>query len=152
MPDAFSPSRSLKYWRITLRTVSDSSFSLFASDLLSYFFLCCKRHLFGFVFESRRVREQLVEECRHRGKLHLGVVEGVHAGAEHGGVLESFGVPPDVLPCHPRAALVAVEGVEVVQVSDQNVTDLRHRGWRKLRAVLQIMVDLAEDPGAALGG
>src|SRR4029079_12325949 len=128
MPDAFSPSRSLKYWRITLRTVRDSSFSRFASDLLSYFFLCCKRHLLKFVFESRRVREQLVEECRHRGKLHLGVVEGVHAGAEHGGVLESLGVPPDVFSSHPHAALQAVEGVEVVQVANQYVTDFHHRG------------------------
>src|SRR5690349_15324595 len=142
MPEAFSPSRSLKYWRITLRTVEDSSFSPFASVLLSYFFLCCKCHLFRFVFESRRVREQLVEECRHRGELHLGVVEGVHPGAEHGGVLETLGVPADVLPRHPRAALIAVEGVEVVQVADQNVTNLRHGRRREVRAVLQKMVDL----------
>src|SRR5438270_2797519 len=112
MPDAFSPSRSLKYWRITLRTVRDSSFSLPLSDLLSYFFLCCKRHLFGFVFESRRVREQPVEEFLNCGELHPGVIEGVHPGAEHGGILQSLGVPADVLPRHAHAPLVSVERVQ----------------------------------------
>src|SRR3954462_13040432 len=108
MPEAFSPSRSLKYWRMTLRTVVESSFSLEPSALLSYFFLCCKCHLFEFVFESRRMREQLVEECRHRGELQFGVFECVHACAEHGGVLQTLRVPADVLPRHPRAALVAI--------------------------------------------
>src|SRR6185436_20726453 len=134
MPEAFSPSRSLKYWRMTLRTVDVSSFSLEPSALLSYFFLCCKRHLFGFVFESRRVREQPVEEFLHGGELHLGVVEGVHPGTEHGGVLQSFRVPADVLPRHPRAPLVSVERVQVVQVAHQHLADLRHGGRLELGA------------------
>src|SRR5258706_5161286 len=152
MPEAFSPSRSLKYWRMTLRTVDVSSFSLEAPDWLAYFLLCCKRHLCGFVFESRRVREQPVEEILHGGELHLGVVEGVHPGTEYGGVLESFRVPADVLPRHPHSPLVAVEGVQVVQVAHQHVADFRH-GWRiQLRAAVQEIVDIAEDPRASLGG
>src|SRR6478672_12565919 len=152
MPEAFSPSRSLKYWRMTLRTVVESSFSREASDLLSYFFLCCKRHLSGFVFESRRMRVQLVEEACHGGELHFGGLEGVHAGAEHGGILESFRVPADVLPCHPRAALVAVEGVQVMQVPHQHLADLHHGGRCELGAGLEIVVDLAEYPGTPLRG
>src|SRR5512141_823590 len=101
MPEGFSPSRSLKYWRITLRTVVESSVSRALSPFASYFFLCCKRHLFGLVFESRRSREQLVEESRDGGELLIGGLEGIHAGAEHGGVLESFRVPTDVLASYP---------------------------------------------------
>src|ERR1041384_4411363 len=121
MLEAFSPSRSLKYWRITLRTVVASSCPREPSVLFSYFFLCCKRHLFGFVFESRRMREQPVEECRDRGELQFGVLECVHARAEHGGVLQPLGVPAYVLTSHPHAALVAVEGIQVVQVCDQHL-------------------------------
>src|ERR1700682_1528342 len=152
MPEAFSPSRSLKYCLITLRTVSDNSFSRTASDLPSDLFLGCKRHLVIVVFELTRMREQLVEELCHCGELQFGGLEGVHAGAEHGGVLESFRVPADVLAGHPHAALVAVEGVQVVQVSDQHLANLPHLGGGKLRAGLEIVVDLAEDPWPALGG
>src|SRR5260221_11445235 len=106
MPDAFSPSRSLKYCRITLRTVSASSFSRAASDLASPLFLRCKRHLFVVVFESRRMREQLAEEGRYGGKLQFGGLESVHSCPEHGGVLQTLRVPADVLAAHPRAAFV----------------------------------------------
>src|SRR5438309_5449526 len=146
MPDAFSPSRSLKYCLITLRTVSASSFSRTASDLPSSLVLCCKRHLVVVVFEARRMREQLAEELDDGGELQFCGLDGIHAGAEHGGVLESFRVPTDMLARHAHAALVAVEGVQVVQVAHQHVADLRHLGRRKRRAGLQIMVDLAEDP------
>src|SRR5579862_2494451 len=106
MPEAFSPSRSLKYWRMTLRTVDESSLSR-TSVLPSYFFLGCKCHLFV-VFEARRAREQPAEEFIHGGELRFGVLEGVHAGTEHCGVLEALRVPADVLARHPRAALGAV--------------------------------------------
>src|SRR5450631_272305 len=121
MPDAFSPSRSLKYWRITLRTVEESSFSRTASALASDLFLGCKSHLVFDIFEARRMGGELAEERCHGGELQFGGLEGVHAGTEHGGVLQSFRVPADVLARHPRAALVAVEGIQVVQVADQHL-------------------------------
>src|SRR5437762_8843919 len=116
MPEAFSPSRSLKYCRITLRTVSDSSFSLTLSDLVSDFVLCCKRHLVFVVFELCRLREELVEEPRDGRELGLCAIERIHAGAEHGGVLEPLRVPADVLARDLYAALETVESIEVVQV------------------------------------
>src|SRR5690349_12186773 len=61
MSQAFSPSRSLKYCRITLRTVKDSSFSLPPSDLVSDLDLCCKCHLVV-VFEPRGALQHLVEK------------------------------------------------------------------------------------------
>src|SRR5687767_13879932 len=126
MPVHFSPSRSLKYWRITLRTVEESSLSR-ASGSTRLLCLGCKRDLFFVcVFERARVREQPVEEFLHGGELQLCGIEGVHAGAENGGVSEPLGVPTDVLASHPRAALVAVEGVQVVQVADQHLADLLH--------------------------
>src|SRR5436190_18090282 len=121
MPVAFSPSRSLKYWRMTLRTVDDNSLSR-ASASPRLLCLGCKRDLV-LVFERRRMREQPAEEFLHGGELRFGGVECVHARAEHGGVLEPLGVPGDVLPGDARPALVAVEGVEVVQMPDQDVAD-----------------------------
>src|SRR5580704_9242203 len=118
MPEAFSPSRSLKYWRMTLRTVDESSLSR-TSVFPSYFFLGCKCHLFV-VFESRRMREQAVQEFLHGGELHFGVLEGVHAGTEHGRVLEALRVPADVLACHSGAALHAIEAIKIVQVTHQD--------------------------------
>src|SRR3954462_6647799 len=113
MPEAFSPSRSLKYWRITLRTVEDNSLSR-TSDLPSNLILCGKRYLFFVVFEPLRARRELVEEARHGFQLQLRALERVHAGAENGRVLEPLGVPADVLPRHTRAALPAVEKIEVI--------------------------------------
>src|SRR6185437_3062192 len=112
MPVHFSPSRSLKYCFITLRTVEASSVSRAAASAFgTNLCLRCKGHLFV-VFEARRVRGELVEEPFHGGELHCGGLEGVHAGAEHGGILESLRVPADVLARHPHAALDAVEGVQ----------------------------------------
>src|SRR5258708_24397318 len=105
MPEAFSPSRSLKYWRITLRTVEESSFSRTASDLASDLFLGCKSHLVIDVFEARRMGGELAEERCHGGELQFGALEGVHAGAEHGGGLESVRVPADVPARYPPSAL-----------------------------------------------
>src|SRR5688500_13931511 len=151
MPVHFSLSTSLKYWRITLRTVEESSLSR-ASGSTRLLCLGCKRDLFFFcVFELAGVREQPVEEFLHGGELRLRGIERVHAGAEHGGVSEPLGVPTDVLASHPCAALVAVEGVKVVQVADQDVADLLHGGRSQLHPGLQEILDLAEDPGTPLG-
>src|SRR5580765_7352908 len=109
MPVAFSPSRSLKYWRITLRTVDDSSLSR-ASESPRVLCLGCNCDLFlVFVFERARVGEQAVEEFLHGRKLRIGAVERIHPGAEHRRVTQPLGVPTDVLASHPHAALVAVE-------------------------------------------
>src|SRR5688500_7404024 len=98
MPEHFSPSRSLKYCFITLRTVSDSSFSRAPSERASDLCLGCKGDLVLLdVLERRGVRAQPVEEFRHGGELHLGPLERVHARAEDGRVLEPLGVPADVL-------------------------------------------------------
>src|SRR5690349_19650647 len=108
MPVHFSPSRSLKYCFMTFRTVEASSVSRAAASALeSNLCLRCKGDLFV-VFEAGGVRGELVEEPCHGGELQLGGLEGVHAGAEHGGILESFRVPADVLARTPHAALVAV--------------------------------------------
>src|ERR1700675_4244442 len=123
MPDAFSPSRSLKYWRITFRTVEESSFSRAASALASDLFLGCKSHLVFDIFEARRMGGELAEERCHGGELQFGALEGVHAGTEHGGVLESFRVPADVLARDPRAALETVERIEIVQMAHQYLAD-----------------------------
>src|SRR5438477_2744548 len=141
MSQAFSPSRSLKYCRITLRTVKDSSFSLPPSDLVSDLDLCCKRHLVV-VFEPRGALQHLVEETRDGGELGLCGLEGIHAGAEHGGMAQSLRVPADVLARHPGAALHSVELVELVQVADQHVADLCHVGRREPGAGLEIVGDL----------
>src|SRR4029079_5584116 len=147
MSQVFSPSRSLKYCRITLRTVSVSSFSPPPSDLASDLVLCCKRHLVV-VFEPLRALRKLVEELRHRGELRLGGLEGIHAGAEHGGVTEPLRVPTDMLARDAHAALHAVESVQLVQVLDEHRADLVHVRRGELRARGQEMRDLAEDPGA----
>src|ERR1700687_519646 len=111
MPEVFSPSRSLKYCFITLRTVEDSSLSRTPpSDLPSVLCLGCKSHLL-FVFKTHRAREQLVKKPGYGGELHLDGLKGVHAGAEHGGISKSPCVPADVLTRHPHATLGAVEGV-----------------------------------------
>src|SRR4051812_14814650 len=97
MPVHFSPSRSLKYCRITFRTVDVSSSSRASASPLV---LClgCKCDLFVvFVFEGARAHEQAVEEFPDGRELRARVVEGVHAGAEHGGVPEAPGIPADVL-------------------------------------------------------
>src|SRR5881394_2875465 len=105
MPVHFSPSRSLKYCRITFLTVDVSSLSrASASPLL----LClgCKCDLFVvFVFEGGGLGEQAVEEFLHGGELRLRVLECVHARPERRGEAKPLGVPADVLACHPRAAL-----------------------------------------------
>src|SRR6188768_1714059 len=122
MPVHFSPSRSLKYWRITLRTVDESSLSPDESARLRC--LGCKRDIFFFlVLERFGPGEQAVEEFLHGGELRLGVVEGVHAGPEHGGVAEPLRVPTDVLPRDPHAALVSIESVQLVQVAEQDALD-----------------------------
>src|SRR3954466_2671137 len=140
MPVHFSPSRSLKYCRITLRTVSVSSLSRESerSDLC----LGCKGDLAFIVFEGARVRELRVEEFLHGGELRLGGFKRVHAGAEDGGVLEPLGVPADVLAGHARAALVAIEGIEVVKMRQEHFLDLRHFGRRQVRAGLEEVRDL----------
>src|SRR5678815_2632894 len=100
MPVHFSPSRSLKYCRITLRTVDVSSLSRASASALV---LClgCKCDLFVvFVFEGARVREKAVEEFLDGGELVARVLEGVHAGTENGGVRQALGVPADVLARH----------------------------------------------------
>src|SRR6185312_17063143 len=150
MPEAFSPSRSLKYWRITLRTVEDSSLSR-TSPLPSFLVLCCKGDLFV-VLEALRALGELVEEPRDGLELQLGALQRVHARAEDGRVLESLGIPTDVLAGHARAPLHAVEGVEIVQVPHQHLADLRDGGRRQVRPRFEEMGDLAEDPRAALGG
>src|SRR6266851_9713795 len=151
MPEAFSPSRSLKYCRITLRTVRDSSFSFPPSDLASDLVLCCKRHLFV-VFELGRALGSLVEKARDGGELGLGGLEGIHAGAEHGGIPQSPRVPADVLARHARAALRSIESIKLLEVAHQHHADLRHAGRRELRAGRQVMGDLAEDPRTPLRG
>src|SRR5438132_8575840 len=123
MSQAFSPSRSLKYCRITLRTVKDSSFSLPPSDLVSDLDLCCKRHLVV-VFEPSRALQHLVEETRDGGELGLGGLESIHPGAEDGRVTQPFRVPPDVLARDARAALHPVKRIQIVQVLHQHVADL----------------------------
>src|SRR5690349_17411362 len=112
MPVHFSPSRSLKYCRITFRTVDVSSLSR-ASPSPLLLCLGCKCDLFVvFVFEGARADEHAVEELLHGGELDLGVIEGIHAGTEHGGVLEPLGVPANVLARHAHAPLEAIEGIE----------------------------------------
>src|SRR5688572_14275587 len=112
MPVHFSPSRSLKYCRITLRTVRESSLSRPASPR-SPRFLGCKGDLaFFHVFQLARVRQQPIEELRDRGELQGAVVERVHAGAEHRRVAQALRVPADVLARHAHAALVAIERIE----------------------------------------
>src|SRR6185437_712121 len=97
MPVHFSPSRSLKYCFITLRTVEASSVSRAdASALAANLCLRCKGDLIV-VFEAAGLRGELVEEPRHGGELQLRGLEGIHARAEHGRVLESLRVPADVL-------------------------------------------------------
>src|SRR5207237_813239 len=152
MPEAFSPSRSLKYCRMTLRTVRDSSFSRLLSDLVSDFVLCCKRHLFVVVFEPDRALRGVVEKAHDGGELGLGGLEGIHAGAEHGGIPQSLRVPGDMLARHARAALRSVKNVQIVQVPRQHVADLRHGGRRELFSGREVMGDLAEDPGTPLRG
>src|SRR5438874_13289516 len=123
MPVHFSPSRSLKYWRMTLRTVRDSSFSRADSERASDLCLGCKGHLF-FVFEDRGPGHELVEEPRHGSQLLGRGLQGVHPRAERRGVAQSLRVPPDVLARHAHAALVSIEGVQIVQVADENLVDL----------------------------
>src|SRR5260221_1747423 len=120
MPEHFSPSRSLKYCFITLRTVDWSSFSR-ASDFPSERCLGCKGHLFFVVFEPRRLPEELVEELRDGLELPGGGLDRIHARPEHGGVAKPLGVPGDVLARDARAALDAIEGIQVVQVLDEDV-------------------------------
>src|SRR6187402_667528 len=151
MPEAFSPSRSLKYWRMTLRTVDESSLS--RPSVRSVLCLGCNGDLvFIRIFELARVLQQAVEEFGHGGQLQVCVVERIHPRAEHRGVLESLGVPADVLPGHARAALVAIESVEVVQVADQDLADLLHFRPRQVLAGCEEVLDLAEDPRPTLGG
>src|SRR4051812_11817732 len=132
MPVHFSPSRSLKYWRITLRTVSVSSLSRESerSDLC----LGCKGDLAVVVFEGARVRELRVEELLDGGELRLGGFQRVHARAEDCGILEALRVPADVLARHARAALVAIERIEVVEVGEEDLLDLGHVRRRQVRA------------------
>src|SRR3954466_13355254 len=125
MPVHFSPSRSLKYCFMTLRTASESSLSrppvsARLSDLLG-----CKCDLFVVVvFELARTAHELVEKLRHRLELRLRIVEGVHARAEHRRVRKALGVPADVLARHPHASLPAVERVQLVQVLHHDLADL----------------------------
>src|SRR4029078_5460435 len=97
MPVHFSPSRSLKYWRITLRTVDVSSLSRASASPLLLCLGCKCDLIIVFVFEGARAHEQAVEELLHGGELHLGVIECVHTRPEHRGVLEPLGVPADSL-------------------------------------------------------
>src|SRR5947209_5000174 len=123
MPVHFSPSRSLKYCFMTLRTVEDSSFSRMPPSPLSEF-LRCKRDLFFVVFERARMREQLLEEAGDRFELQVHRLERVHARAEDRRVLEPLRIPADVLARDPHAALHAVEVVEIVQVAHEHLADL----------------------------
>ena len=94
---------------------------------------------------------QAVEELRHGGELHLRALERVHARAEDRRVLQPLGVPAYVLAGHAHAALHAIEGIEVVHVSDQHLADLGDLRRRQVLAGGEEVRDLAEDPRAALG-
>src|ERR1700687_2061467 len=138
MPEVFSPSRSLKYCRMTLRTVEESSLSrTLASPFVSY--LCCLRckgNLVVVVFELAGMRLQLIEEARDGFELQRRGLEGIHAGAERGGILQALRVPADVLARDAHPALVAVEAIQVVHVGDQHLADLGHFGRGQLVAGL----------------
>src|SRR6185503_18128555 len=123
MPLHFSPSRSLKYCFMTLRTVEDSSFSRMPPSPLSVC-LRCKGDLFFIIFERAGMREQLVEEASDRFELELRRLERVHARAEDGRMLEALRVPADVLARDAHAALDAVELVQLVQVPHEHLANL----------------------------
>src|SRR6185369_10659843 len=154
MPVHFSPSRSLKYWRITLRTADDSSLSRVpVSARLSARCLGCKGDLFViFVFQLPRAAHDLAKELVHGLELLLRGLEGIHARTEDRRAAQALGVPADVLARNPHAALAPVEAVELVQVLDGDIADLLRFGRRQLLAGGEEVGDLAEDPGAALGG
>src|SRR5512141_246726 len=102
MPEVFSPSRSLKYCRITLRTMEVSSFSRAASARDSPRCLGgeCDFLVVIHVLQVGRVREEPTEELLDRGLLCRRIVERVHAGPEHGGVPQALRIPADVLAGH----------------------------------------------------
>src|SRR5262245_20245704 len=146
MPEHFSPSRSLKYCLMTLRTVEESSFSR-ASDFPSERCLGCKGHLFLVVFEPLRTPQELFEELLHGFELSRGGLDGIHAGPEHRGVAQPLGIPADVLARDAIAAFHPIESVQIVDVLHEDVADLRDFRWRQVRARREEMLDLAEDPG-----
>src|SRR6185369_8670704 len=76
----FSPSRSLKYCFMTLRTVEESSFSrpdesARASERLFWWVLGCKGDLVV-IFQARRGFQLLAEELRDGGQLLGGRFQG----------------------------------------------------------------------------
>src|SRR5512138_1236027 len=114
MPVHFSPSRSLKYCFMTLRTASVISLSRApVSARLSDRCLGCKCDLVV-VFELAGDAQELVEELRHRRELLLRSLERVHARAEGRRVAQALRVPADVLARHANAALAPVESVQLV--------------------------------------
>src|SRR4029453_14536110 len=58
----------------------------------------------------------------------------------------------DVLARDTHPGVFAVELVELVQVRDEHAVDFRDGRRRQVRAGFQVMADLAEHPGPALGG
>ena len=84
--------------------------------------------------------------------LQFNIRQLIHVVTECGRSLETPRVPGDVLARHAHARLDAIEGVQILQVSEENVVDLVDAWRRQVRAGLQKMFDLAEQPGAALRG
>src|SRR5579871_4406949 len=61
-------------------------------------------------------------------------------------------VPAEMLPCHPNTRVLAIEGVQLFEVGEHDITDLIECWRRKRLAVRQKMLQLAKDPRPPLCG
>src|SRR5882672_1249279 len=92
------------------------------------------------------------EEAAYQLPLQRRAVDAVHRLPERFTAGMAAAIPLDVLARDAQAGGFAVEGVERIEVFQQQLAHCVRRGLRQALAAGEEMCDLAEDPGPALRG
>src|SRR5690606_8953404 len=93
-----------------------------------------------------------VEKAVEGGQLAVASLEAVEVAAEVTAPRQGFEIPAGVLAGDARAHHRPVKAVQLDEVIPQGGAHLLPGRRRQQGAGGQVVVDLAEDPGAALGG
>ena len=97
-------------------------------------------------------RDEGIEVVGGQAQLCVGGLGAVDHRAERGVLGAIPGVPAQMLAGDAHTGRFAVEIVQVAQVAEQDVANLRGPGLGQAFAGAQVMGDFAEDPRPALGG
>src|SRR6266496_5414183 len=104
------------------------------------------------VVEALAFAGERLEKTVDRAELRIRRFRRVDLVAERSSAGEILCVPGEVLPGDARARALTVERVVVGKMHDDCRAGFLDGRWRRSRAMVEKMADLAEDPGPALRG